>query len=29
LFCNNGGEVDGGGATQDAVFPVCCARVQT
>jgi hypothetical protein len=22
LFRNNGGEVDGGGATQDAVFPV-------
>ena len=26
LFHNNGGEVDGGGATQDAVFPVLRAR---
>jgi hypothetical protein len=26
LFYNDGGEVDGGGATQDAVFPVLRAR---
>jgi hypothetical protein len=26
LFRNNGGEVDGSGATQDAVFPVLRAR---
>ncbi len=26
LFHNNGGEVDGGGATQDAVFPILRAH---
>ena len=26
MFRNDGGEVDGGGATQDAVFPVLRAR---